>query len=123
MPATPELFLGVLSGSRISRQPGLYNYSCGQMIPLDWVLVNKLEEPVLAASHHPAQASALFLEYPKLEWIVDLTTSPVRLYTRQGIVPITKLVPGYCEERSHSLEVILALACTLAIGLILLAIL
>ncbi len=123
MPATPEFFLASIPGSRISPQAGLYSYARKRMIPLDWLLVNDLEEPVLAASRQPLQAVALFPEYPKLEWILDLSAKPAVLHTRRGVVPLGKLRPPPRKTRSRNLQVVLALACALGIGLLLLAIL
>jgi len=93
------------------------------MIPLDWVLVNDLEEPVLAASHDPLQAIALFSEYPKLGWIIDLSVNPAVLHTRRGVVPLSQLRPHPRKSHSSDLQIVLALVGALGIGLLLLAIL
>ena len=123
MPATPEFFLAAIPGSRISPRAQLYSYAKKRMIPLDWVLVNNLEEPVLAASHQPLQAVTLFRDYPGLAWILDLSVKPAVLHTRHGIVPLGTLLHEPQKNHSRDLQVVLALAGALGIGLLLLAIL
>jgi len=118
----PEKFIQAFPGCHRSPASGLYSYSRAREIRLDFVIVTELEEPVLAATHHPQQARVLFRDYPRLAWIADLGANPPVLYSRTGKEPLKNLIPNpdpAPRTRRGLSEALLALALALVTGLIL----
>ena len=116
-----EKFAESIPNSQISQHSSLYSYALSRTLPLEFVLVNTLGEPVLVASRDAQRSRTLFRDYPRLEWIVDLTTKPPVLITRSGKKPITALIPDYPARspRNYRIEALVALGLALLLGLIL----
>jgi hypothetical protein len=116
-----EKIAGSIPHCQVSQKSSLYSYALSRTLALEFVLVNTLGEPVLVASRQPEQSRTLFRDYPRLDWILDLTTKPPVLITRSGKKPLASLVPDYrvTAPRSHLVEALVALGLALLLGLIL----
>lgn len=124
--ATVLLGTAEFSGCRRAPRAGLFSYRRGKDIPLDFLLVDRLGAPVLAATARPVAGLVLFDDYPGLSWILDTTQKPPRLLGRSHSLPLETFVPGWQEpDEGSSWPAILAAAAglvsLLAVALLLFA--